>query len=304
MSEKYTEEMKNKFLAMAEMMGRINRTVPVSGQRFSVPAEGREIPVVWYPAKTKRAPLILGLHGGGFLFGGNALNDAMWSAVSEAWDVNIASIGYRKSPDFRYEAALEDIMEALRYFRSGKASCDFDPERIGAMGCSAGANLSATFCIYAGLQGEKPLWKQIMIYPVVDMYTDPAEKGDGTLAQPLQYLFNDLHCTPEEAKLPVVSPLFAKQSDLQGLPPAIICTAEMDSLKKETETYAGMLSDAGVEVTIMTAEGMPHGFFEVGFGKVSDAEIEVLGPEIAACVKNGTAAEVSRQILKKIGEIF
>ncbi|MBO5521484.1 MAG: alpha/beta hydrolase fold domain-containing protein [Eubacterium sp.] len=304
MSEKYTEEMKNKFLAMAGMMGRINRTVPVSGERFSIPAEGREIPVVYYRTKTEHAPLILGFHGGGFLFGGNALNDAMWSAVSETLHVNIASIGYRKSPDFQYRAALEDILAALRYFRSGASQLDFDPARIGAMGCSAGANLAATFCIYARQLNEEPLWKQIMLYPVVDMYTDPAEKEAGTLAQPLQYLFNDLHCTQEEAKLPVVSPLFAETQELRGLPDAIICTAEMDSLKKETEIYAQMLSDAGVKVSLMDAEDMPHGFFEVGFGKVSNAEIEVLGPEIEACVKSGKAALVSRQILEKIGSLL
>ena len=304
MSEKYTEEMKNKFLAMAKMMSEINQKVPVSGRRFSIPAEGREIPVVYYPAKTEKAPLILGFHGGGFLFGGNALNDAMWRAVSETLDVNIASVGYRKSPDFRYREALEDILAVLHWLRSGETQLDFDPARIGAMGCSAGANLSATFCIYARQLGEEPLWKQILIYPVVDMYTDPAEKEAGTLAQPLQYLFNDLHCTPEEAKLPVVSPLFAAVPDLQGLPSAVICTAGLDSLKKETEVYAQMLSDAGVAVSLLNAENMPHGFFEVGFGNVSDAEIEVLGPEIETCVKSGQAALVSRQILGQIASLL
>ena len=300
MAEKYTEEMKRHFLAMAAFMADANRHAKVSGRRFAVPADGRDIPVVYYPAKTKKAPLVLGLHGGGFLFGGNALNDAMWKAVSDTLDVNIASVGYRKSPEYRYRESLEDILETLRYFRNEVSAFDFDPLRIGAMGCSAGANLAATFCIYAKQQNEEPIWKQIMIYPVVDMYTDPAEKGNGTLAQPLQYLFNDLHATQEEARLPVVSPIFAAEEDLFGLPDAIICTAGMDSLKPETEQYAQMLEKAGVAVSLMTAEGMPHGFFEVGFGEVSDAEIEVLGPEIAACVKDGSAACISRQILEQI----
>jgi len=302
MSEKYTEEMKNHFLAMAGMMKKINREIPVSGERFDIPAEGREIPVVYYAAKSEKAPLILGFHGGGFLFGGNALNDAMWKTVSDSLDVSVASIGYRKSPDYQFRAALEDCLEALRYFRKHAEKHGIDPERIAAMGCSAGANLAATLSIYAKQQGEAPFWKQIMIYPVVDMYTDPEEKGNGTLAQPLQYLFNDLHSTAEEAKLPIVSPLFASQEELRGLPDAVICTAELDSLKPETEQYADMLRQAGVGVDLLSAENMPHGFFEVGFGNVSDAEIEVLGPEIAECVKNGSAAKVSAKILAEIGK--
>ena len=300
MSEKYTEEMKNHFLAMAGMMREVNRKIEVSGERFAIPAEGREISVVYYAAKSEKAPLILGFHGGGFLFGGNALNDAMWKAVSDRLDVNIASVGYRKSPDHQFHASLEDCLEALRYFRSHAAEYGFDPDRIAAMGCSAGANLAATLCIYAKQQGEAPFWKQIMIYPVVDMYTDPEEKGGGTLAQPLQYLFNDLHSSREEAKLPVISPIYASEEELRGLPDAVICTAELDSLKTEAAEYAAMLKQAGVGVTLLSAEGMPHGFFEVGFGSVSDAEIEVLGPEIAKCVKDGSAAKVSEHILAEI----
>ncbi len=300
MSEKYTEEMKAHFLAMAAVMREVNRKTKVSGERFAIPAEGREISIVYYAAKTEKAPLILGFHGGGFLFGGNALNDAMWKAVSDRLDVNIASVGYRKSPDHQFRASLEDCLEALRYFRSHSAAYGFDPERIAAMGCSAGANLAATLSIYAKQQGEAPFWKQIMIYPVVDMYTDPEEKGGGTLAQPLQYLFNDLHSSREEAKLPVISPIYASEEELRGLPDAVICTAELDSLKTETAEYAAMLQQAGVKVTLLSAEGMPHGFFEVGFGSVSDAEIEVLGPEIAKCVKDGSAAEVSEHILAEI----
>ena len=158
MSEKYTEEMKNHFLAMAGMMREVNRKIEVSGERFAIPAKGREISIVYYAAKSEKAPLILGFHGGGFLFGGNALNDAMWKAVSDRLDVNIASVGYRKSPDHQFRASLEDCLEALRYFRSHAADYGFDPDRIAAMGCSAGANLAATLSIYAKQQGEAPFW--------------------------------------------------------------------------------------------------------------------------------------------------
>ena len=77
------------------------------------------------------------------------------------------------------------------YLRSGETQLDFDPARIGAMGCSAGANLSATFCSDARLLGEEPLGTQILIYAVVEMYTDPADKEAGTLL-----------CEPHAALMP------------------------------------------------------------------------------------------------------
>ena len=87
-------------IEQAAKMRKINRIVPVSGERHDLPLAGREINIVYFKAEKKNAPLVLGFHGGGFLFGGNALNDAMWSAVRDAFGVNVASVDYRKSPDF------------------------------------------------------------------------------------------------------------------------------------------------------------------------------------------------------------
>ena len=94
MPDKYNKDEKERFLAMARAMRDLNTRIPVSGTRYVVPAEGREIGIVYYSAPSEHAPLILGFHGGGFLFGGNALNDAMWSAVAKRLNMNVASVGY------------------------------------------------------------------------------------------------------------------------------------------------------------------------------------------------------------------
>lgn len=63
-------------------MRMLENVVHVSGTRYTIPLEGRELGIVYYEADTPNAPLILGFHGGGFLFGGASLDDAMWSAVA------------------------------------------------------------------------------------------------------------------------------------------------------------------------------------------------------------------------------
>ncbi len=76
------------------------------------------------------------------------------------------------------------------------------------------------------------------MYPMLDSYTDPMPKGPGSIQGPIMYVFNELHCG-EEADLPVVSPVFASEEELKGLPKAIICYADNDCLKHEGKNTPG-----------------------------------------------------------------
>lgn len=109
------ETMKEEILGSIGEMRTANKMVPVSGKRYGLPLPGREINMVYYPARRQNAPLILGFHGGGFLFGGCALDDAMWKAMRDRLDVNIASIDYRKTPEYRYPAPVEDAYDSAVY---------------------------------------------------------------------------------------------------------------------------------------------------------------------------------------------
>ncbi len=81
-------------------------------------------------------------------------------------------------------------------------------------------------------------------------------------------------------------------------------TADNDCLKAEGQKYAKMLRDAGVGVDDMVTAGMPHGFYESGFGKISVEEMDFLGDDVKEMIRNGKIAQTSQECLEYIKEHF
>lgn len=303
---------KEEMVKNAHGMSAANKMVPVSGTRHKLPLEGREIEIVLYPALNDdgsvmegKQPLIVGFHGGGFVFGGCALDDDMWVAVTKTLHVNVASVGYRMSPDHKWRETFLDSYEALLYLADHAEEVGFDAEHISVMGQSAGGNLAAAVSLYANLQQSIQLDNVVLVYPFLDVYTDPDSKGAGSLVGPMTYGMNELHCDYEETLNPLVSPVFAEEWMVKGLPNTIFDYSEDDNLRFEGMKYAKKLKDAGVPVSENLSEGMPHGFFESGFKTPTEFEMNNLlgekGPQIVA---DGSLAAQSQAALDFIAEHF
>lgn len=303
-SREVLDQVKTQILKETAQMRKANQIVPVSGERIDLPAgkDGRSINIVLYRTEEKNCPLIIGYHGGGFLFGGNALNDAMWCAVRDRLHASVASVEYRKSPEYQWREGLEDAWDAAVYLYDHADAFGFDRNRISVMGGSAGAAMAATVALYAKQQGRQIFRNQILLYPFLDSATDPDSKGPGSLQGPIMYVFNELHCKPEEAKNPLVSPVFATKEEVQGLPKAIFCLAENDALKYEGRKYEELLRNAGVDTVIREYPGMPHGFFDFGFGEFKDEEVSFLAEEDIQLIRSGDMHRASVQALDFIAE--
>lgn len=267
MNREQIEAVKKDMIENAKIQNKINNQVEVSGERHILPLEGRDIQIVFYPVERPGAPLLVCMHGGGFLYGGCALNDNMFTTMRNLLDVNIVSVGYRKTPDYMFPCALNDVYDTVEYLYNDY-KFGFDRENISIFGSSAGANLAVTACLLGKQRGKNYFKNQILIYPYLNADIDK-EKAD-----PASIVFNELYSTPEETKTILVSPVYAKPEDIEGLPPALIITAENDVLREGAEQYQEMLLGVGIESVTYMAKGMEHVFFEKCFLEESTDDVK------------------------------
>jgi len=307
--EKNIEESKTKALKLARGISIAGKMVKVSGDRIKLPLEGRDLDAVFYRPCTDcdstSLPLIIGFHGGGFLFGGCALDDAMWVNVASKLQVNVISVGYRQSPDYDWHYSLMDGIDAINYITEHAFLFSSDASNISLMGQSAGAMLSSSIIIKQNMDRNGfalddrfenitsrlndgiTFKNSIMIYPLLDIATNPDDKGKGSLGSTICRIFAELHCSDINVYNPLVSPAFAPVDYLEGSPNTIISFCENDNLKHEANKYVTMLNNANVPVSSMIAEGMPHGYFESGFKEPTPFEYMFLGENGTALYENG-----------------
>lgn len=233
---------------------------------IQVPRDGGTVPVrVYRPAAAaETAPVVLYIHGGGFMKGDLNSSDSVAWGLSQETGAVVASIDYRLAPENPYPAAFDDCYTVLRYVAGGGLGDGVDVSRIGVCGDSAGGNLTGAVCLAARDRNGPKITAQVLIYPCLTDDCDlPAYEvfadTPGLTSSSMQaywdwYLAGQTRpCTD-----PYAVPL--KATDLSGLPPAYVHIAEIDPLADDGRTYAEMLTAAGVETQFRCADGMIHGF--------------------------------------------
>jgi acetyl esterase len=207
-------------------------------------------------------PMLVYLHGGGWVAGSVATHDPFCRLLSGAAEVAIASIEYRMAPEHPYPAAVDDALTAVQWANQHAGKWGSDVLALG--GDSAGANLAAVvanrLCATAG---EHTLRALLLLYPVTDSpqagHTSYIENatGYGLEANGMRWFWQQYAPGVSPAD-PDVSPL--QLHKLPALPPTLVTTAEYDVLRDEGLAYAQKLEAAGVAVTHLHAPDMHHNF--------------------------------------------
>jgi acetyl esterase len=259
----------------------------------AAPSPAGEVPVRIHRPRGAPAGQPLGgvvyLHGGGWLAGDLDTHDRLCRSLANRSGATVIAVDYRLAPEHPFPAGLEDGAAALAWTRAHAAEIGLDPNRLAVAGDSAGGNLAAVIARRdrdAG--GAPPLRLQLLVSPITDGAMDTpsyTENGEGhylTRADMRWYWGHYL--AGADPLQPDASPLRA--TDLRGLPPAWVLTAEYDPLRDEGEAYAERLRAAGVPVACQRRAGMVHGFVRWA-GAVDDAAAVL--DEAAAALREALA---------------
>lgn len=98
---------------------------------------------IYTPEDVDKAPVIVLVHGGGFMFGDQGMT-ILQPVIEKALEKGYAvvSVDYRKATEAVFPAALADVKAAVRFVKANAMEYGFDPEHIAVWGESAGAYLS------------------------------------------------------------------------------------------------------------------------------------------------------------------
>lgn len=212
--------------------------------------------------KKDKAPVFFDLHGGGFILGSADMDEQMNLEFSRRAGCKVISIEYAKAPEHPFPAAVNQVYAVVEYFHKHADIFGIDAARMGIGGHSAGGNLSTVSCMKAKQAGKFQFACQVLDYPPLDLATSAFEKPQpqGCIPPDMATMFDACYIDPGQARDPFVSPVYAKQENLEGLPPALFILAGMDSLHDEGLRYCEMLKAAGVATECHDYPNATHGF--------------------------------------------
>jgi acetyl esterase/lipase len=221
---------------------------------------------------------IIWMHGGGFVMG-NLDTEHPWAArLADGSGAVVISVGYRLAPENPFPAALDDVHAVLTWTAQHAAELGIDPGRIAVGGHSAGAGLAAAVALRTRDEQGPPICFQLLNQPGLDdrlqtwsarNFTDTPWMNHDKAAQLWGHYLGSTPATPYAAP--------ARATDLSGLPPAYVATAEFCPNRDEDIDYALRMLQAGVSVELHQWPGTFHGSQAILSAEVSQRQIAELG---------------------------
>jgi acetyl esterase/lipase len=242
-------------------------------------------------------PVVVYLHGGGFLFGSRSANpvvEPLWhTLIAEGFAV--AAVEYRLSLEARFPAAVHDVKAAVRWLRRFGPELGLRPDRIGVWGESAGGHL-ATFLgcndtdpvvngdigvtgVSADVQAAVP-WFAPTDFASMDAQLPPdaPESHDAEGSPEWHFLGGKVQDNLELARF--ASPISHASA---GAAPMLFLHGTGDRLvpPQQSEMMAAALRAAGAEADYVPVEGADHGFLGADLGPIIARTVKFLRTHLA-----------------------
>jgi len=229
------------------------------------PTGGVRVRIVRPRGTTAVLPVVLYLHGPGWVFGSAGTHDRLMRELAVGADAAVVFPEYTRSPEARYPVAIEQIHTVARWLAGEDGPRGLDGTRMAVAGDSAGGNLAAALTLLAKERGDVHFVHQVLFCPVTDAGCDSGSydqfaSGYHLHRDTMRWCWEQYVPDAVKRAHSTVSPLRARLEELAGLPPGLVITAEADVVRDEGEAYAARLRAAGVRVTAVRYLGVIHDF--------------------------------------------
>jgi acetyl esterase/lipase len=225
-------------------------------------------------------PCVVVLHGGAWKYG-HRRDVATFAEQLARKGFAAAAVSYRLAPKNKWPAQIEDCKTAVRFLRANAEKYGIDPQRIGAMGFSAGGHLAAllgTTGPDAGFDGTLYDEHSSCVQCVVDFF-GPADlclfcEAPGIEAAYFRPLLG--------ARFQEKPELYKKASPIEHVskdaPPFLIIhgTADLIVPVIHSERLHEKLTQAGVPSELITVKGVGHGWGGDNALRTTEAAVEFL----------------------------
>ena len=206
------------------------------------------------PDGASSGPVLMHLHGGGYVLGTPASSRPLTTALALKSGMRVVSIDYRLAPENPFPAAVDDAVAAYRALLAEGAA----PVAIG--GESAGGGLTVAALIALRDAGLALPACAFAISPWVDMACSAASfdaRGsfDPTLTRRALKEMAEAYLHGADEMQPLASPL---HGDLAGLPPLLIHVGSDEVLLDDAHRLQAKAAAAGVQSTLTEWQGMIH----------------------------------------------
>ena len=209
-------------------------------------------------------PVILYMHGGGWVLGNAGTDDRLVRELAVGSNAALAFVEYPNSPEARHPVAIEQGYATAQWVVREGARNGLDGTRIAVAGDSVGGNMATVLTLMAKDRGDVQFVQAQMYYPVTDAAMDThsyEQFADGPYItrKAMEWFWDASLPIPRSgSNHSVTEPGHDRAA--RGLPPTLLLVDEADVLRDEGEAYAAKLRLAGVPVTTVRYDGICHDF--------------------------------------------
>jgi acetyl esterase len=233
----------------------------------TISQDGRTVKLyIMKPERVSSNPgVVLFIHGGVWIVG----NFENHKRLLRDLVVGSGQIGvfveYTPLPQAKFPTQLEESYAALKWVAEHAQELGADGTRIAIAGNSVGGNMTAALALMTKDRSGPKVSYQVLLIPATDASVDTRSYHEYETGRFLSRAFMkygwDLYAPDAKTRdNPYVSPLRASASELKGLPPALVITAENCPLRDEGEAYARKMKEAGISVDAVRYNGTIHDF--------------------------------------------